>query len=138
MNTNTAHYIIFSVDLTKDTPEDRATKRNFTLGQMLNYGVLFQVVQGVYKNTSEQSYMVRLPTFGSPEYHATLARVIGLARGAKQESILYIHNDLHTELMMLEAKETIPLGTFSEVDKVEALSHDAYTIIGDRYYIAKQ
>jgi hypothetical protein len=80
-------------------------------------------VQGVYKGTSEDSYLV--PIKGTEELERL--KVIALQHG--QESILYADEARVAKLLYLTTGEQVPLGTLQPIGEIEALNSLSYTYV---------
>jgi hypothetical protein len=118
-------FIILSAELTTSNHNDARTARleNMLVDLKLSY----KRVEGVYKGTSEVSFMVIV----KDEAEIQTITDLGLITFA-QESVLF--RDLHgnAKLVYKDGEENI--GTFKQVDDV--INLDAYTIVNNNYWVA--
>jgi len=84
-------------------------------------------VEGVYKGRVEDSFLIILDN--PEEIHNDMARVMLLAEGCGQETVLYSDDKRNTWLIDVNTKERTPMGKLTEVTKEQALAQDSYTYI---------
>ncbi len=96
----------------------------------------FIVVEGSYKGSKELTFLLEADDIESHLGNLEIATNLGTLFG--QESFLEVHNDDLAVLHYLNGTQD-NLGTFTEVDKDEALTHNSYTHVTqtDRYFVVK-
>lgn len=102
-------------------------KRMADLDRMLS-GLFVVDAVGVYKGHKEESRIVH----GLSQYQVLL-----LAREFDQESVLEMDEELNGRLIF-PSSPAVNLGKLQEVDDHSAMRGEAYTRIGNRFYVFKQ
>lgn len=98
--------------------------------------VRFQVVNGVYKGTKELVFLMSSTDVNTHDQNLTVAYMLGFL--FNQESLLEVHNDSTAVLHYLGGNSK-QIGSFTQVEQIEALNHDSYTFepITNRYFVVK-
>lgn len=95
--------------------------------------VSFQVVNGVYKNGHELTFLLASDSVQGHEHNLYVANSLALL--FNQESILEVHND---DIAFLKYTNGVHkrLGVFQEVDQTNALKLDSYTFepVSSRFF----
>jgi hypothetical protein len=96
--------------------------------------VQFQVVNGVYKGAKELVFLMASADVDTHDQNVTAAYMIGLL--FNQESLLEVHND-STAVLHYLGGDSQQIGNFTQVERIEALSHDSYTFepVSNRYFV---
>lgn len=94
-------------------------------------------VDGVYQGKHERSFIVFLPP-DHAAYTLTMLRQLGKRWG--QESILHVDANRGAELLYLDGRDPIELGTWQTVTAADAANADGYTYSpdADAYYLARR
>lgn len=118
MKTQNAELIIFSVELSSNSRLDNQINTDQVINWMDLNNVPYQRVTGVYKGTSETSFVVP----------ARFKRQIeAIARDYNQESILLRRHDLSCELYYLKTGQVEQIGQWTEIKYHEKSQYDGYT-----------
>lgn len=93
----------------------------------------YKLVDGVYKGSKEQSYVVFC------DEDTTLDTPLTLGKKYGQESILIVDSDRNSTLVFCNTLEGQCSGTFKAVSKYEAEASESYTYdhVLDMYFICK-
>lgn len=122
-------FIILSAELSNLT-ELENLRRTANLRSCLNdLKLSYKEVDGCYKGSTENSFMVIIPD------EATFEVVRDLAlKSFNQESILF-RDYAGKARLEYQNGDTIELGSFKEVSKEQATSEDAYTVVNGAYWV---
>ena len=105
--------------------------RHETLRKRLELlGVKPMPVLGCYQRVYERSYMVETESMG------ILFEILRIAKGFGQDSILIVDADNGSYLMFPDGRDPMGIGVFREVSHETAQAAGAWSLIGDRYYLA--
>lgn len=94
---------------------------------LTNNGYGFKQVEGVYKGTSELSYVV---VYHTPAQYQFL---LNLAKALEQECILDVDSQRDATLVYTTG-DIVPIGRFLNVGEMQAKSMESYTRDGENYY----
>jgi hypothetical protein len=135
MNTQTP-FVVISADRKEYTCELNANRRDMFEHQLNARELDYKRVEGFYQGETEVSYVVLIPEPGDEHNALRLARRYG------QESALYVDANRHASLFLLNREDGGPdireivrvPGTWQELPAAQALTLEAFTRDGDRYY----
>lgn len=130
MKTQNAELILFSVELSTNNRLDNQINTDQVINWLTLNNVPFQRVNGVYKGTSEVSFIVPM------RYKR---QIEAIARDYNQESILLRHHDLSCELQYLKTGQLEQIGQWTEIKYHEKHQYDGYTeeIETNRFFTVK-
>jgi hypothetical protein len=118
MNNTLQNKLIFSLDTEQDKASDLALQNTADL-------VSGEIVDGCYKGKTERSIMTHARRFN---------QVLDIAKQCNQESVLFVSDFVY--LIYLSDRSMVKIGSeLKQVDRDFALNQDAYTKIGQDYYI---
>lgn len=130
MNIST-NRIIFSVEQANKSREENQFNNAEARRTLENFGMTFIEIQGVYKGTSEVSFMV----FHSNKYvEQTVKQIV---KTYNQESILNIDSNNQAYLEFFNGEKNMELGRWNEVSKDYAEKQKAYSVIQGRYFLTE-
>ncbi len=126
--------ILVSVFQSSQSLEANTANHNKAIEMLTREAIPFQVVKGVYKGSSELSFL--LSSDSAQGHFVNQFMALNLGRLFNQESILEVHNDNTAQLLYLNGTTIANLGEFSEVSEQVALGLDSYTFepLSQRYF----
>lgn len=124
-------YLVFiSANHSSYSIKERRAANQRLVSDITLQGHYYKPVQGVYKGKPEQSYMVRC------DDAFDLLQLQALAHKYHQECIMIVDKIANRVLLNCGDDVTTIIGSeIVEVTSTEAMSHDAYSIIYDEYWM---
>jgi hypothetical protein len=124
--------IILSAESDKKTPEQNNATTRILKHCLEDCNMLFGEAMGMYKGTSENSFVVVIQDIEEIKILKDFA-----FKNFNQESIIY--QDANQEAYLINNNGTHEqLGELAEVSEIDAINLDSYTLFGGRYYSAKK
>lgn len=123
--------VILSAELSTKRFESNRQRTETLEGMLNDCNFRFKKALGCYKGSSEDSFVVVLRDAQELETLKDFAFT-----NFEQESILYQDANQEAYLVFANGK-TEQLGRLEQVDKKEATSQEAFTVMGGNYYVTR-
>lgn len=124
-------FICISAEYYTNNKLQNETAINNLSKDLKSFQFKFSPIKGKYKGVTEKSFIVKVNT------QKDLDILTSLGNKYNQETVLFVHEDNKSYLIKCSNASLTMLGKFVNVEKKEAISQDAYSIIGNKYFIVK-
>lgn len=124
-------FICLSAEYYTNNKQQNKSATNDLNKDLKSFQFKYSPIKGKYKGVTEKSFIVKVETYQD------IVNLQMLGNKYNQESILFVDKSNKAMLIYCVDGKTQTLGNFSNVVKTEAVTQDAYSIIGSKYFIVR-